>query len=246
MNEEALTRLQQIQRKVLDVQAAMTAMQLHPRPGEERGTDPSGCVAVVVDSGGLPSFIEVTVGWQRHLAAEELARSVLLAFQEAVAEATRVWSESFDFDAWRSRAEAARTEARDGGAPPLHLEQVQPSGGSPDPSALTEEVLRALKTARDQAAAPMTSIGRGGDRAVSITLAPGGLQACTIDSRWAARQGASVLNAALAEALEEARFAMEEQAARRRTEAQGVNDLTREALATLAGFQDLNQLPKER
>ncbi|MEU6206088.1 hypothetical protein ABZ814_21200 [Micromonospora musae] len=246
MNEEALTRLQQIQRNALDVQAAMTAMQLQPRPSEERGTDPSGCVAVVVDSGGLPSFIEVTVGWQRHLAAEDLARSVLLAFQEAVAEATRAWSESFDFDAWRSRAEAARAEARDGGAPPLHLEQVQ-SGGSTDPSALTEEVLRALKTARDQAAAPLiTSTGRGGDRAVSITLALGGLQACTIDSRWAARQGASALNAALAEALEEARFAMEEQAAQRRTEAQSVDDLTREALATLAGFQDLNQLPRER
>jgi hypothetical protein len=54
------------------------------------------------------------------------------------------------------------------------------------------------------------------------------------------------VNAALTEALREARAALEEQAARRRAEVQCLDDLAREALATLARFQDLIDLPKER
>ncbi|WP_433126515.1 hypothetical protein ACQPWW_27475 [Micromonospora sp. CA-240977] len=242
MTDDILARLQQIQAHALNVQAAMESQ---PRPNEARGTDPTGCVAVVVDPDGLPSRIEVRAGWQRHVAAEELSSLVLLVSQEVAAQAAQAWSEAFDLHVWRSRAEAARAGEQEGAELPP-LEQARPFGSPRDPLTLTEEALKALKATRDQAAAPpMTSTGWDGDRAVSITLTPGGLQGCTINPRWALRQGATALNAALREALREARAAMEEHAARRRAEAQGLDDLAREALATLARFQDLNNSPEE-
>ncbi|PYC73898.1 hypothetical protein C7C45_06070 [Micromonospora arborensis] len=242
MSDDILARLQQIQGHTLKLQAAM---QSQPKPSEGHGTDPSGCVGLVVDPDGLPSRIEVRAGWQRHVAAAELGPLVLLVFQETAAQATQAWSESFDLDAWRSRAEAARAGEREGaGLPPL--QQARPFGSPRDPLTLTEEALKALKATRDQAAAPpVTVTGWDGDRAVSITLTPGGLQGCTINPRWALRQGASALNAALREALRAARAAIEEHAARRRAEAQGLDDLAREALATLARFQDFNNPPEE-
>jgi hypothetical protein len=95
MSDEILARLQQIQGHALKIQAAM---QSQPRPSEGRGTDPRGCVAVVVDSDGLPSRIEVWTGWQRHVAAEELGSLVLRLFREVAAQTMRAWSESFDLD----------------------------------------------------------------------------------------------------------------------------------------------------
>ncbi|MBQ0990705.1 hypothetical protein KBX08_11450 [Micromonospora sp. H61] len=242
MSDDLLARLQRIQGHALNLQAAM---QSQPRPNEGRGTDPTGCITVVVGPDGLPSDIEVRAGWQRHVAAEELGSVVLLVFEEATAQATRAWSESFDLDAWRFRAEAARAGEQEGaGLPPL--DQTQAFGSPRDPLTLTEEALKALKATRDQAAAaPVMLTGWDGERTVSITVAPGGLQGCTINPRWATRNGASALNAALREALREARAAMEEHAARRRAEAQGLDDLAREALATLARFQDLNNSPEE-
>ncbi|MGC4758814.1 hypothetical protein [Micromonospora trifolii] len=242
MSDDMLARLEQIQRHALGLQAAV---QSQPRPNEADGTDPTGCIAVAVDPAGLPSRIEVRAGWQRHVAAEALGSLVVLVFQEVAAQAAQAWSESFDLDAWRSRAEAAQAGEREGAELPP-LEQARPFGSPRDPLTLTEEALKALKATRDQAAAPpMTSTGWDSDRAVSIILTAGGLQGCTINPRWALRQGASVLNAALRQALGEARAAMEEHAARRRVEAQGLDDLAREALATLARFQDLSNPPKE-
>lgn len=242
MSDEILARLQQIHGHALKIQAAM---QSQPRPNEGRGTDPNGCVGVVVDPDGLPSRIEVWTGWQRHVAAEELGSLVLRLFREVAAQTMRAWSASFDLDAWRSRAEAAQAaEQENAGLPPLA--QAQAFGTPRDLLTLTEEALKALTATRGQAAAPpVTATGWDGDRAVSITLTPGGLQGCTINPRWATRSGTSALNAALREALGEARAAMEEYAARRRAEAQGLDDLAREALATLARFHDMNDSPEE-
>ncbi|MFF5056711.1 hypothetical protein ACFY1S_26370 [Micromonospora sp. NPDC000663] len=242
MSEEILARLQQIQGHALKIQAAL---QSQPQPGEGRASDPRGCVAVVVDPDGLPSRIDVWTGWQRHVAAEELGSLVVRLYGEVAAQAMQAWSESFDLDAWRSRAEAARADGQeDAGLPPL---AQAPAFGSPrDLLTLTEEALKALKATRDQAAAPpVTATGWDGERAVSITLTPGGLQGCTINPRWALRHGASAINAALREALREARAAIEEHAARRRAQAQGLDDLAREALATLARFQAVHNSPEE-
>ncbi|MFI6784435.1 hypothetical protein [Micromonospora sp. NPDC050276] len=242
MSEEFLARLQQIQAHALSLQVAM---QSQPQPSEGRGTDPRGCVAVVIDPDGLPSRIEVWTGWQRHVAPEELGSLILRLFREVAAQTMRAWSESFDFDTWRSRAEATRVEELERAGLPA-LEQARPFGSPRDPLTLTEEALRALKATREQAAAPpVTATGWDGERAVSITLAPGGLQGCTIDSRWALRHGASAVNAALREALKEARAALEEHAARRRAQAQRLDDLAREALATLAGLQNVHNPPEE-
>src|SRR5690606_16338597 len=114
------------------------------------------------------------------------------------------------------------------------LAQVQLFGTPPDISTLADEALRALKSTRDQAAAPATSTGWSGERAASITLSRGGLHDCTIDPQWALRHGAAAVNAALTEALREARAALEEHSAQRRAEAQRLDDLAREALAALA------------
>ncbi|MEV5207632.1 hypothetical protein AB0K35_09160 [Micromonospora sp. NPDC053740] len=108
MSDEILARLQQIQGHALKIQAAM---QSQPSPSEGRGSDPRGCVAVVVDPDGLPSRIEAWAGWQRHVAAEELGSLVLRLFREVAAQTMRAWSESFDQEAWRSRAEAAPLSA---------------------------------------------------------------------------------------------------------------------------------------
>jgi hypothetical protein len=242
MSDEILARLQQIQGHALKIQAAM---QSQPQPGEGRGSDPRGCVAVVVDPDGLPSRIEVWAGWQRHVAAEELGSLVVRLYGEVAAQAMQAWSASFDLDAWRSRAEAVRA----GGQEDAGLSPLAPApafGGPRDLLTLTEEALEALKATRDQAAAPsVAATGWDGDRAVSITLTPGGLQGCTIDPRWAVRHGASAVNAALREALSQARAELEEHAARRRAQAQGLDDLAREALATLALFHDVHNSSEE-
>lgn len=245
MTEDIFARLAQVQRHTRDLQAAVNAMLAQAQPSEGRGTDPSGCVAVVVGPDGLPSRIEVNSGWQRQMAPEELGSCVLLAYQQAAAEAMRAWSESFDSEKWKAQTGAVEAGERDG-TPPPPVEQVQPYGSPRDTLMLTEEALTALKATREQAAAPSTSTGWGGNRAVSVTLTRGGLHDCTIDPQWALRHGATAVNAALSEALREARAALEKHAAQRKADVQRLDDLAREALATLARFQDLIDVPKER
>lgn len=251
MNKDPLARLREIQSRALELQDAICAIQSQPHPNGARGTDPTGFVVVTVAADSLPSRIEVGAGWQRHLTADEIAPSVLLAFQQAVAEASRAWSESLNTHTMRSltslnrRGKAASEAPGRGGE--AAMVQAQPIGDPRDPLSLTEEVLSALKVTRDQAAeASPTLTGWDWDRAVSITLTPTGLQACTINPQWAAREGSAGINAALSEALRQARAGIEECAARRKSTTQNLDELAQQALATLAGFQNLTNSPKER
>lgn len=240
---DPFARLREIQRRALELQGAIIAMQSQPHPNGARGTDPTGFVVVAVGSDGLPSRIEVDAGWQRHLAVDEIAPSVLLAFQQAVADASRAWSESLNTDtigtltSLNRRGEAA-SEAPGRGSEAAMV-QTQPIGDPRDPLRLTEDVLSALKVTRDQAAeASPTLTDWDRDRAVSITLATTGLQGCTISPPWAAREGSAGINAALSEALRQARAGIEECAAARKSTTQTLDELAQQALATLAGFQN--------
>lgn len=125
MTEDLLAQLAQLQKHTRRLQAAVDAMRARFQPREGRGTDPSGCVTVVIDPDGVPSRIEVSSEWQRYVAAEELGSCVLFAYQQAVAEATRAWSESLDREVWwQSQADAAEAGTWDD-TPPSPLAQVQ-------------------------------------------------------------------------------------------------------------------------
>lgn len=247
MTEDLLARLGHIQRQVQQLQSAMAAMQSQPRPSHGRGSDPDGWVSVVVDGEGLPSLIEVRAGWQRQVDPAELGQLVVLACEQAVAEVTRTWAQSLDLDALTPHTQQPSLDEVPHDQPPPPVREAPVLGRPRDPLALTEDVLTALKNTRDAGATPAAAAsGSAGGGAVSITLGVGGLRSCTIDPRWATRHGASDLNAALAEALRQARAVQREQAQRRTAETQRLDDLAQNALATLARFQDLTARPKER
>lgn len=132
MSEDYLARLREIQKRALELQRAISAMQAQPHPSGARGTDPTGFVVVAVESDGLPSRIEVNTGWQRHLAADEIGPSVLLAFQQAVAEASRAWSESLNTESVRSltppHLRGETTSPVPGGSGEAAMVQAQPMG----------------------------------------------------------------------------------------------------------------------
>ncbi|MEU4814886.1 YbaB/EbfC family nucleoid-associated protein [Micromonospora aurantiaca] len=243
MTEDMLARLAAIQRQAAELRSAVSAIQSQPQPQEGRGTDPGGWVSVTVEARGLPSRIEVRTGWQRQVAPEELGALVMAASAEALSDLTRAWSESVDVDPLRSDVRSAYPDGQEPAASTLQRAAVY--GHSRDPLALTEEILAALKAAQTSPDdAEPSGRGSGGNSAVTITLGSGGLSSCTIDARWAAQHGASGLNRALVEALSDARQALNEQAERRRADAQNLTDLMNDALATLVRLED--RQPKER
>ncbi|MFG2067751.1 YbaB/EbfC family nucleoid-associated protein [Micromonospora tulbaghiae] len=237
-----LARLAAIQRQVAELQSAVSAFQSQPQPREGRGTDPGGWVSVFVDARGLPSRIEVRTGWQRQVAPEALEALVMAASAEALSDLTRAWSE-VDVEPMLSDFRAAHPDGQVPAASMLQRAEVY--GHARDPFALTEEVLVALKVAQAQPDDAVPSgRGLGGNGAVALTIGAGGLSSCAIDGRWAAQHGASGLNRALAEALSDAREALNEQAERRRADAQNLTGLMNDALATLVRLED--RQPKER
>jgi len=248
VTDDILARLRRIQRHALDLQAAVSAAQSRPLSSDGgRGTDPSGSVDVVVAPDGLPLQIAVRAGWQRQVRPEELGNAVLRAFAQAVAGPGRAAADSFDLDEWHSQVRRIEADSGDNPSRARALPQVEPYGSPRDPLALTEDVLNALKTVRDEGVASASQwTGWDGGRAVSITLGIGGLQACTVDPRWAAQRAASELTRALAEALSAARERKEQQAMRRRDESQRLESLAREALATLAMTQNVTPRREER
>ncbi len=244
MIEKMLARLGEIQGRVLELEAMVGAMRAQYRPAPGHGTDPSGCVAVVVDPDGLPSRIEIRTGWQRQLAAEAMSSAVMLAFEQAVVDSMREWSDVPDARGQRVQGEGAGQGEE---KPQSSVPQPLPLGSPREPVALAEEALDLLKAARSAGVAPPDQCsGSGGAGAVSVTFGVGGFQACSIDPQWVRRQGVAVVNSALAEALREARAVREDQVTQRRAETQRLNDLERDALATLVGFKDLTDLPERR
>lgn len=199
------------------------------------GTDPSGAVRVTVDPDGVPQAIGVQPGWQRRTSAEGLAGCVLAAYQAAAGKVLRALTGTVEADAWLtgdSRAEAGDREegVRKPSPPPA------PVHGQPrDPLILTEEILKALHTARTRAATPVPMyLGQAVRGTVSVTLSPAGLHGCAIEPAWARRQSSATLNAALRKALDSARARLAAGASSRRAEANLLDTLAAEALATLA------------
>jgi len=124
--------------------------------------------------------------------------------------------------------------------PPPAGEVPLPAGRERDPGELTEDILRALHSARRAPeAAAGTREGSDSQRHVTVTLGPSGLTGCAIDAGWAARQEGDAITAALAQALRAAR------PARPAPPTPGVelDGLLGDALATLRAITDQRPAP---
>lgn len=263
--EDIASRLRQLHRHASELRSLAERLQDQARPQATFATDPSGAIRVEVDPDGVPRVIRAAPDWRRHAEPAGLAACVLTAYQAAAGKAVRALAGTFDADVWRSDAEdgetGPRTETkiraeaeiqtgrRDSGPgeanspPPLAPLHGQPR----DPLILTEEILKALQTVRARATGPLaTYVGRAGRGSLSLTLAAsGGLHGCTIEPAWAARQSAATLNAALREALRAARARWSADASTRRAEADLLDTLAGEALATLVHVTGSARPPEE-
>lgn len=75
-------------------------------PGPFVGTDSTGCVSVTADRAGLIEEVRVTADWRSHLGVDELATTVMSAYQAAGIARVERWG-------------AALAESADGPAPTL-------------------------------------------------------------------------------------------------------------------------------
>jgi len=199
-----------------------------PRP--VTGVDDSGAVAVTVDADGGPQSIVVQRGWHRWLTPEQLAPAVLDAYGRATAGAADALLSALDGEPLREALTDADRRAAPAGERP-------PTGGAVrDPTMLTEEILQAVAANRTGDVRPAGHVGRSAERAVVVTVGAAGLLDCEVDARWAADREAGELNAAFAQALREAGQEVAAARSRDAAEAGHLDDLARQALATLAAL----------
>jgi hypothetical protein len=170
------------------------------------------------------------------------------AYTAAVADGMRTWSERLERTDWQSRVAAVQDDARQAedapGRPPLFPQFGY--GASRSLTELTEEILGALSAVRAQVDAPApTGVGRDGSGSVSLTISRGGLQACTVQAAWAARQSADGLARALNEALRAAHADLAERYRQQQPPAR-VDELLNEALAALNNMRaDMDTLRRD-
>ncbi|MFI2666695.1 hypothetical protein [Micromonospora carbonacea] len=249
MSDEILDKLRRLHQYTADLNGLLASVQAQAPPEEATGTDPSGAVQVKLGPDGLPTDIRVMSGWQPRVEPQDLGQAVLAAFQAAVAEGQRAWSEGFDGASWLAEAERVerRAEDRYEGEALAPLPPAPVYGQPRDPLAMTEDVLKALQAVRTRGVQPPApASGRNRERTVSITLSPGGLQGCEIEPRWAAREGAAGVNSGLSEALAQAHAVLRGQAAQGEAEAANLDALAREALATLASLTNVDRRGERR
>ena len=229
-----LARLQQLQAKVTQFgELANRLAEAVPRQAE--GSDPTGRVRVVLGGDGLPTAISVRDGWDQRVAAAELGAAVVDANADALRQGMAAFSQHLDDTRWW--AQRARID-EDGPQPAAETLPRPPDGRERDPGELTEDVLKALHTARQPAPArPAAAEGTDPQRYVTVTLGPGGLTGCAIDPGWAARRDGEAITAALAQALRAAKDAVPAPAA------EDLNGLLGDALATLRAITEHRPTP---
>ncbi|WP_306215852.1 hypothetical protein [Actinoplanes sp. RD1] len=211
MQPDMARRLEELQQRSARL-GQLAARLRAATPRQATGSDPQQVITAVLGGDGLPAQFTVQTGWQRKVAAQNLAQAVREAVDEALRAGMRSWSAAL------ADQPASSTEL-----------PSPPSGTVRDSEKLAEDVISALADARQQAPAPAPGTsGHDDGKHVTLEVGPQGLTACRIDERWAAQQDGATLGAALNAALRRAR------AARRSSAARGdVDALAGDALATL-------------
>lgn len=204
MLDDINERLRQIQQRTARLQQ-MTANLVGRAPDRAEGMDSTGSVLVTIGPDNVPTTIEVSANWQRHLDPEQLGPAIMEAYTAAVATRMQAWSQALEENPVDSESGSAAEIPAPPAPNPLPT-------GAPSPRSLPdliEEALRVFanlgKPETEAALEPVAGVGTDESGHVSVTLSPGGLQACEIDPRWARLQGGMALTAALAQALDLAR-----------------------------------------
>ncbi|KXK62146.1 hypothetical protein AWW66_09920 [Micromonospora rosaria] len=249
MSDEVVEKLRRLHQQTTELAALLASVQSQPPPGRTAGTDARGAAEVSIGAEGLPIAIEVAPDWQRRVEPRDLGSAVLSAFEDAIAEGQRAWAAGFDSDAWAAEADRfkARSDRQHTDEPLAPLPQVPVYGPGRDHLALNEEILTTFQAVRAQSATPPEpAMGRNRERTVSIALSTDGLRGCEIEPAWAATRTAREINAELSQALHGAHAILRERSAHQRREAENLEGLAQEALATLVRLADASPRPQER
>jgi hypothetical protein len=239
---QAVSRLRRLSRRVARVGELAAAVRERVPRGAD-GLDASGSVRVFIDAGGVPTEVRVEPGWQRHVAASDLADAVVEAFTSAVVAGMRAWSEELERMPLLERVSTLSDDASDKDAvSDAGLAAFPPSEvAERDLGGVTEEVLSSLRAVRGQAGAePGLATGRDGSGNVTVSLFRAGLQGCAINPGWAAQQSGDGLSRALTAAVRAAQAELE----RLRSRDGSADRLAGEALAVLHRLQAGTDLPR--
>ncbi len=206
MNDDLPMQFAQLQHYASALNELMTAAQAHA-PAHSTGADQTGAVRVAIDRDGLPESFHVENDWGRRIEPESFGTAVMDAFQAAISDRMRKWSQALAADGWRDRADRLRQgEPAPGQVPPAFrkpapVDRPRPIG------VVAEDMFKAFDrvTAAPSTPADTTACGSDPSGKLTITLSQTGMTACTADERWTADQTAARLMNALSHALRAAR-----------------------------------------
>jgi hypothetical protein len=204
MQPEEARHLAQLQRSAAELGCLALDLAAATPPSVE-GSDQTGLVHVVLGPDGIPTAIHVREGWQQRVDPARLASAVIDANGDAVQRAMQAWTVAMQENGWWRRQadfDADAVEGTAGAGQPLSESLF---GHARDSNELAEEVLSKLQaTQTQQAPPPAPDEGQDDGQHVTIQIASGGLNACTIEPDWARRHNGSSISAALSTALQRA------------------------------------------
>lgn len=208
-----MRELAQLQRYANELQGLVGSAQAKA-PQRAEGMDPTRTVEVTLGADGSLDRITVASDWRSYLAPEAIGDAIETAFKSASDDRTEAWSRALERSGW---AEDPDRSQEDGEVPP----PGNPLDALPDAyrrsideaapralAGLAEDVLGLFdKIGEFTVPATVTATGAGtnASQTVVIKLSKSGLEACTVDARWAAQQDGTRLTNGLNEALASAR-----------------------------------------
>lgn len=222
-------------------------------PGGADAADAHGAVRVRVGRDGLPEHISAATDWQRRISPETLGHAITEAARNAASAFMEEWGRNLPDGPWGDRSEAGTV----GTPPPVRQAQEHPVDDPPERDLryvlprpvddMAEEAIAALESAGNTAPEALRDAqGTGSDRGrhVTLTLVPGSLASCDMDTGWAARESTVKINGALSEALEDARSALARATLSGQAQSvrQQMDGLLDESLAILQDPRRLNDL----
>jgi len=214
-------------------------------PERAEGRDKRRVALVVLGADGFPGTLRIESDWARKTKPEFLGDAVLNAFQAAVAARMEAWSQELERSGWTARSERLTPEEPGpapvrGGLPPAFGGTRAAPTAFARPArpieAIVDDAFRAFDKAEEPPPVPEAT-GTAASRRVRVTLSgDAGLAECHIDPHWAAGKSSTMLNGALAEALEQARDVLEASG--------GVPSLTGELNSLFGELMTLLQSPE--
>lgn len=243
MDNKFLEELGQFQQHASRLQAVVSQMN-SDLPEAADGRDAHGAVEVRVRNDGLPQRIAAASDWQRRCGPEQLGAAVVDACGAAAFALISAWSRGLASRDWRAGASGVNSPAAVG-----PFDEASPMLGQSHERDRRQVVARPLDEVAEDVIASLTHLDnpaadagegvpvRGSDagRHVSITLSPGSLSACEVDSEWARKQSSFRLNRAIEEARRDAHNALRQSQASDSMAGsqQQLSSLLDEAMATL-------------